>query len=791
MSKKAVNKGSLGLENLVVKSAAEFFADNQNIAGFDNPGKALYTTVREFVENSLDACESAGRLPSITLVVQEMNAATLNLRRGVDSGKRRKDQTLYTDELDDDFQEPTNNDNDAEASDGALEASQAATSSAGRKRPRDSEKKKAPLMFYRISCRDNGCGIAHERIPDSLGRVLAGSKYGVRQTRGKFGLGAKMALIWAKKSTGMPIEVTTAHGPPWQQKRLLAESSSSSSASSSGSSYSASASASQTSTLVPQTTVQQQHMDTIPARISRCILDIDIHKNEPNIIKHEQSENTEGWIGTEISVTISGAWSTYKARIMSYFQQLAVITPYAELTLEYENVSESVGGGSSQRSFKGIGSGSGKNDFSFVWRRRSTQIPRIPTEVKHHPSALNELLCHTLIDNMKRKTATATLLSFLTSGLQGIDRSLATRLITELGSPFSPAMLLSDMNDKQVRELTRLLGKASVEPPSGQCLSPAGEYNLRLGIMKELLPDLVATHSSGVSVHEGHPFIVEAGVALGGKGAPGVSVHRFANRIPLLFEGGADVATASARRIEWSKYKIDHKTDTITVFVSLVSTRVPFKGTGKEYIGDDIPEIREAVMRALQACCSQLKVKILRALEARTRLSRRKNLTKYVPDVVRALMAGLKSISARRSETLAATTKAAATSLTEIGNEEGTLDQRVYKKSAFLPEALQTVLSNYSNGKVTEAILTHQLNTAVERADLEAALEGAEAQELGISSGGSKKAGGTGGSNQAVIAPVFIAPTPLSSFTQSRDLFNSACGLRIFKSAFSVVGSDL
>lgn len=35
-----------------------------------------------------------------------------------------------------------------------------------------------------------------------LGRVLAGSKYGVRQTRGKFGLGAKMALIWAKKSTG-------------------------------------------------------------------------------------------------------------------------------------------------------------------------------------------------------------------------------------------------------------------------------------------------------------------------------------------------------------------------------------------------------------------------------------------------------------------------------------------------------------------------------------------------------------------------------------------------------------
>jgi len=38
-------------------------------------------------------------------------------------------------------------------------------------------------------------------------RVLSGSKYGLRQTRGKFGLGAKMALIWSKQSTGMPVEV--------------------------------------------------------------------------------------------------------------------------------------------------------------------------------------------------------------------------------------------------------------------------------------------------------------------------------------------------------------------------------------------------------------------------------------------------------------------------------------------------------------------------------------------------------------------------------------------------------
>ena len=53
-------------------------------------------------------------------------------------------------------------------------------------------------------------GMPHADIPNLLGRVLSGTKYGVKQTRGKFGLGAKMALIWSKMSTGLPIEVWSA-----------------------------------------------------------------------------------------------------------------------------------------------------------------------------------------------------------------------------------------------------------------------------------------------------------------------------------------------------------------------------------------------------------------------------------------------------------------------------------------------------------------------------------------------------------------------------------------------------
>ena len=37
-------------------SPSEFFYSNRDLAGFSNPTRSLYTAVREFVENALDAC---------------------------------------------------------------------------------------------------------------------------------------------------------------------------------------------------------------------------------------------------------------------------------------------------------------------------------------------------------------------------------------------------------------------------------------------------------------------------------------------------------------------------------------------------------------------------------------------------------------------------------------------------------------------------------------------------------------------------------------------------------------
>jgi DNA topoisomerase-6 subunit B len=57
-------------------SVSEFFTKNRHLLGFDNPAKALLTTVKEAVDNSLDACEEAGILPELIVEITELTQGT-------------------------------------------------------------------------------------------------------------------------------------------------------------------------------------------------------------------------------------------------------------------------------------------------------------------------------------------------------------------------------------------------------------------------------------------------------------------------------------------------------------------------------------------------------------------------------------------------------------------------------------------------------------------------------------------------------------------------------------------
>ncbi len=77
MARKTTGGARLGAAELARRqrdiSVSEFFAKNRHLLGFDNPAKALLTTVKEGVDNALDACEEAGILPEIRVEIRQLD----------------------------------------------------------------------------------------------------------------------------------------------------------------------------------------------------------------------------------------------------------------------------------------------------------------------------------------------------------------------------------------------------------------------------------------------------------------------------------------------------------------------------------------------------------------------------------------------------------------------------------------------------------------------------------------------------------------------------------------------
>jgi DNA topoisomerase-6 subunit B len=370
------------------------------------------------------------------------------------------------------------------------------------------------------------------------------------------------ALIWSKKSSGLPIKIRTAHCST---------------------------------------------ANGAPSAITEMVLDIDIQRNEPNVISNVREANPEGWRGVSFQITIGGNWSSYRSRVLQYFQQLAVITPYAHFSLEFEAAKDV------------------KKNFTAEFVHRSDQMPPIAGVVLPHPKSVNNITLSSLI----ALSTSPTLNHFLGHDLSSLSPKLIKDILDNLNLKDAD---LDGLTSSHIAALCQVLrDDTSIKPPLANCLSPAGEYNMRLGVLKELKPKLVSTYTDKPGSHEGHAFLVEAAISLGGESVKeGINIFRFANRIPMLFETGADVVTQVAtKRIKWSTYLIDPKKDSVGVYVSIVSTRIPFKGTSKEYIGDDVLEIQHSVKRALIGCCQQMKGQLAESMAKKNVFEKQKALLKY------------------------------------------------------------------------------------------------------------------------------------------------------------------
>ena len=138
--------------------------------GFSSPVKAVLTTLKEAMDNSLDACEEAHILPEITVEIKRAGSAIHSesgaSRRASSSEEKEKSESMV---------------------------------------PRPSNKS---TELVEISIEDNGPGLKTEDLPKVFGEYLASSKFGKgRCSRGQQGIGISAATTWAQLTNASGVEV--------------------------------------------------------------------------------------------------------------------------------------------------------------------------------------------------------------------------------------------------------------------------------------------------------------------------------------------------------------------------------------------------------------------------------------------------------------------------------------------------------------------------------------------------------------------------------------------------------
>ncbi|RLE78822.1 MAG: DNA topoisomerase VI subunit B, partial [Thermoprotei archaeon] len=168
-------------------------------------------------------------------------------------------------------------------------------------------------------------------------------------------------------------------------------------------------------------------------------------------------------------------------------------------------------------------------------------------------------------------------------------------------------------------------------------LSPLGERLLKEGVKNILKPEFVTAVTRPPSSYGGNPFIVEVALGYGGEipSSDAPLLLRFANRIPLLYDEGADVSKKVINSIDWNIYKIKFPAP-LAIVTHVCSTKVPFKGVGKEAIAD-VPEVEKEIKIAIREAARRLKRHLSR-IEKMFEIKRREvTIKRYMNEVSRSL----------------------------------------------------------------------------------------------------------------------------------------------------------
>ncbi len=339
----------------------------------------------------------------------------------------------------------------------------------------------------------------------------------------------------------------------------------------------------------------------------RVSIYINTKKNEPEIVE----ESEEEWYmphGTRIELEIVGNYvKERKQSVFEYLKETSVVNPHAKITFADPdgNIHE--------------------------FERVSSEVPKVPKAIKPHPHGIE---LGTLLFMLK-ETKARNLKKFLKSEFVRVGDKIAQDVLQKAG--FSGDEDPHSLGRDDAARLLDAFKSTDFLPPPTDCLSPIGEKMITKSLIAEFSPEFVYATTRRPKVYSGHPFLVEVGIAYGGeiKGDDKVTILRYANKIPLLYQQSGCALTRAVESVNWKSYGLNQNRNELpsapaVILIHLASTNIPYTSESKEAIAP-IPEIVDEVRLALMEAGRKLKEYIERKSKKQKKKKKEEVMSRILP----------------------------------------------------------------------------------------------------------------------------------------------------------------
>lgn len=342
-------------------------------------------------------------------------------------------------------------------------------------------------------------------------------------------------------------------------------------------------------------------------------LQIDTKKNAP-IVLDDGAVEWEREHGTRIDMELEAIYQKGKRSVDQYLHQVALANPHADIRFIAP-----------------------KSD-PVHYTRLSDQLPPPSVPIRPHPYGVE---LGVLIEMMQGSGA-RNVQSFLSNEFSRMSAKTAEEVLTLARVPVNtrPAKVSRD----QAEAIIKAFPRVKIMRPPTDVLSVVGEELLIKSLQREIKADFYTAVSRPPTVYRGNPFQVEVALAYGGGEMSGdeiVTLYRFANRAPLIYQQNACAITSAVMGTAWRSYGIDQSkgalpTAPMIILAQIASVWVPFTSESKEAVAH-YDEIVKEMKLAVQECGRRLGAYIRRGARLRDEEKKRSYIEKYIPHIGIAL----------------------------------------------------------------------------------------------------------------------------------------------------------